>query len=97
MAQLAAGAAIRGRLSDPKGLNLRDEIGRYWRIAQARLGDFATGRAGNADARLLAERFVQASLRKCLWVGSFVQVEPVVIDDRSYPIGFSALAGACRW
>lgn len=93
VAQLAAGSQTEADYLIPKGLNVRDEIGRYWRIAHAHWADFATGRAGNADARILAERFVQAFLRESLGFGSLVQIEAVVIDDRAYPIGFSALTG----
>jgi hypothetical protein len=93
VAQLAAGSQTEADYRIPKGLNVRDEIGRYWRIAHAHWADFATGRAGNADERILAERFVQAFLRECLGFGSLVQTEAVVIDDRTYPIGFSALTG----
>jgi len=93
VAQLAAGTQTEADYRIPKGLNVRDEIGRYWRIAHANWAEFAAGRAGNADARMLAERFVQAFLRDCLGFGSLVQTEAVVVDDRSYPIGFSALTG----
>src|SRR5271168_1140153 len=62
-AQLAAGGQSEADYRIPKGLNLRDEIGRYWRISQAHWSDFAAGRAGNADPHLLAERFLDALLR----------------------------------
>ncbi len=60
-AQLGASGQSETDYRIPKGLNLRDEIGRFWRIAQAHWSDFAAGRAGNADPSLLAERFVDAS------------------------------------
>src|SRR5688572_33120339 len=60
VAQLTAGGQSEADYRIPKGLNLRDEIGRFWRIAQAHWSDFAAGRAGKADARLLAERLVDA-------------------------------------
>ena len=44
-AQLAAGGQSEADYRVPKGLNLRDEIGRFWRIAQAHWGDFEAGRA----------------------------------------------------
>ncbi len=47
----------------PKGLELRDEIGRYWRIAQAHWADFTAGRKSRADPDALARRFMLALLR----------------------------------
>ena len=44
-----------------KGLTLRDEIGRFWRIAQAHWGDFKTGLDKKADPQALADRFVRRS------------------------------------
>ena len=90
-AQLAAGGQSEADYRVPKGLNLRDEIGRYWRIAQAHWADFASGRASNADARAVAERFVLALLRDSFGFGSLAPAEPVVVAERPYPIGFCAL------
>src|SRR5512147_3010721 len=91
VAQLSAGHQSEADYRIPKGLNLRDEIGRFWRIAQAHWSDFAAGRAGQADARLLAERFVEALLRDSFGFATLAKVEPAVIAERSYPIGFAAL------
>ncbi len=92
-AQLAAGGQSEADYRIPKGLNLRDEIGRFWRIAQAQWSDFAGGRAGKADPRLLAERFVEALLRDSFGFAALAKAEPLVLAERSYPIGFAALAG----
>jgi len=92
-AQLSAGRQSDADYRVPKGLNLRDEIGRYWRIAQAHWGDFAAGRVGKADARLAAERFVLALLRESFGFGTLAQAEPVVLAERSYPVGYLALGG----
>ena len=62
-AQLGAGGQCEPEYRVPKGLNLRDEIGRYWRIAQAHWADFKSGRDAKADSRLVSERFVLAVLR----------------------------------
>src|ERR1019366_6697356 len=75
----------------PKGLNLRDEIGRYWRIAQAHWSEFAAGRAGGADLRALAERFVHGLLRESFGFASLAAVTPVDVEGRTYPIGALAL------
>ena len=92
-AQLGAGGQSEADYRIPKGLNVRDEIGRFWRIAQAHWSDFASGRVGTADPRLLAERFVDALLRDSFGFASLAKAEPVVLAERSYPIGFAALAG----
>jgi hypothetical protein len=51
---LAGGGALDPRTA--KGLNLRDEVGRYWRIAQAHLNEPAAGRSRDTDPRALAGR-----------------------------------------
>lgn len=77
----------------PKGLNLRDEIGRYWHMARPKWTEFAAGQAAKADARLLSPRFIVELLKECLGFTSLSAVEPVVIAARSYPVGFAALGG----
>lgn len=49
VAQLNAGMQGESDYRIPKGLNLRDEIGRYWRIAQAHWNEFSSGRSAKAD------------------------------------------------
>lgn len=80
----------------PKGLQLRDEIGRYWRIAQAYWNDFAAGRSSaikTEAAQALSERFVLALLRESFGFSSLAATEPLVIAERRYPVGFTALSG----
>lgn len=77
----------------PKGLNLRDEIGRYWHMARPKWTEFAAGQAAKGDARVLSPRFILGLLKECLGFTSVSAVEPVVIVERTYPIGFSALGG----
>ena len=43
VAQLEAGGQSEADYGIPKGLNLRDEIGRYWRVARAHWAEFAAG------------------------------------------------------
>jgi hypothetical protein len=90
-AQVGAGGQSESDYRIPKGLTLRDEIGRYWRIAQAHWSEFAAGRAGGAAPGALAERFVQALLRDSFGFASLSPVSPVVIAEHSYPVGFSGL------
>ncbi|HWA72809.1 MAG TPA: N-6 DNA methylase [Polyangiaceae bacterium] len=93
VAQLQAGTQAEADYRIPKGLNLRDEIGRYWRIAQAHWADFKSGRDAKGDPKALAERFVQALLRDAFGFASLATVAPAVLAERSYPIGQAALGG----
>ncbi len=96
VAALDAGGQSEADYRVPKGLQLRDEIGRYWRIAQAYWSDFASGRdsaKGSDAARALSERFVLALLRESFGFASLVRRDPQVITERSYPVGFAALGG----
>ena len=43
-----------------RGLYLRDEIARSWRIAEACFREMEAGRASGGDARALVERFLEA-------------------------------------
>lgn len=96
---LARVAQLKADSQDPsdyrvlKGLNLRDEIGRYWRIAQAHWSDLTVGLAGGADRGHLAERFVLSLLRDAFGFGSLARAEAVTLAGRSYAIGFAALGG----
>jgi hypothetical protein len=93
VAQLQAGLQSESDYRIPKGLNLRDEMGRYWRIAQAHWSEFGEGRKANADPTALADRFVTSLLREAFGFGSLVNIPPIVIAERSYPIGHAALGG----
>src|SRR5690606_27611448 len=93
VAQLQAGTQAEADYRIHKGLNLRDEIGRYWRIAQAQWADFKSGRDAKGDAKALAERFVHALLRDAFGFASLAAVSPAVLAERSYPIGQAALGG----
>jgi hypothetical protein len=91
IAQLAAEAQSEADYRIPKGLNLRDEIGRYWRIAQAHWKDFAAGLTASVDRAALAERFVTALLRESFGFTSLARVEAPVLSERRYPLGHAAL------
>lgn len=93
VAQLQAGTQAEADYRIHKGLNLRDEIGRYWRIAQAHWADFKAGRDAKGDPKALAERFVPALLRDAFGFASLAAVAPAVLAERSYPIGQAALGG----
>ncbi|AKF86362.1 hypothetical protein MFUL124B02_25795 [Myxococcus fulvus 124B02] len=93
VAQLQAGTQAEADYRIHKGLNLRDEIGRYWRIAQAHWADFKSGREAKADPKATAERFVLALLRDAFGFTALAPVGPAVLQERTYPIGYATLAG----
>lgn len=92
-ARLGASQQSEADYAVPKGCNIRDEIGRYWRIAQAHWAEFSAGRAAGADHEKLSARFVPALLRQSFGFGSLAAVEPVTLAERVYPIGLAALDG----
>ena len=92
VAQLQAAAQEPADYRVPKGLHIRDEIARSWRIAQACFQEMEAGRASGGDARALAERFLEAFLRDALCFVSVTRVEPKTIGERVYPVRFFALA-----
>jgi len=91
--QLQAGTQAEADYRIHKGLNLRDEIGRYWRIAQAHWTDFKASRDAKADPKAISERFVPALLRDAFGFASLAAVEPAILLERTYPIGHAALGG----
>ena len=93
VAQRRAGAQEPDDYGIPKGLDVRDEIARSWRIAQACFRELETGRAAGGDARTLAERFVEQLLRDAFGFASVAGAEPRTIDDRVHPVRFFALGG----
>jgi type I restriction-modification system DNA methylase subunit len=92
VAQLTAEGQNEADYRIPKGLNLRDEIGRYWRIAQAYWQDLNSG-IDKADPSALAERFVLGLLRESFGFASLTSVSSQVLAERAFPIGHAALDG----
>lgn len=97
LANIAALKAVHQSPTDygiPKGLNLRDEVGRYWRIAQAHWSEFASARAQAEDPHALASRFVQALMREVFGSSDLrPHSAPVEIGERLHPISASVLEG----
>src|SRR5262245_26911105 len=100
VAQLAAGQQSEEDYRVPKGLSLRDEIGRYWRIAHAHWKEFAAGLEHpppgpeNVERRRgLAERFISSLLRDVFGFATLEATTPIVIDGHRYPISMAALNG----
>ena len=93
VAQRTAGGQTDADYRIPKGLNLRDEIGRYWRMAQAHWADFAAGRAAGAEPKGLADRFLTSLLPDAFGFASLTDVARVAVGDRGYTIARAALGG----
>ena len=91
VAQLQAAAQEPADYRIPKGLEIRDEIARGWRIAQACFHEMEAGRSSGGDARALAERFIEALLRDAFGFASVARTGPRTIGDRVYPVRFFAL------
>lgn len=79
----------------PRGLKLRDEIGRYWKIAQNLWQDFSAKRERtDLDSHALTVRdFLEPFCRQVLGFGDFRTVGQLTVDERIFPIGFSAGEG----
>ena len=76
------------------GFNLREEIGLSWRSAQALWSQFDQVRQQpNIDSWGITQNFIKELLKQCFTFNLVRQNLPVVIDNRNYPIEFSALDG----
>ena len=93
IAQVAAGDAS-GQSPEgydiPKGLNLRDEIARYYQIAHAHWEGFETTRTVNTSAPI---GFVQCLLSECFGFKTLGKTSPRLIAERSFPINYAAENG----
>lgn len=95
VAHLEAAEQSESEYDIPRGLKLRDEIGRYWKIAQNLWLDFVAKRARtdvNSSALTIKE-FLEPFLRHTLGFGDLKAVGQVSIDERLFPIGFAAGEG----
>lgn len=90
IAQLQADAQTQADYKIPKGLTLRDEIGRYWRIAEALWCDYRTKSEGLADATKTTEDFLTTFFRQCLGFDDLQVSKSIAIGERVYPVGHSA-------
>ena len=79
----------------PKGLKLRDEIGRYWKIALNLWQDFQAGRQRtDHDAHgFTSKDFLEPFCRHVLGFTDIQAVGQVTLDERIFPIGYQAVAG----
>lgn len=74
----------------PDGLQLRDEVARYYRIGEALWARFAATATSYPDS---STRFVRALLQQCFGFTSLQEQTPVHMDNRTFPIPFCALEG----
>ncbi|MEN3278557.1 MAG: hypothetical protein V7631_4347 [Massilia sp.] len=76
----------------PRGLKLRDEIGRYWKIAQNLWQDFSVKRKRtDVDSHAVTVRdFLEPFCRQVLGFTDMRSVGQVTLDERIFPIGFAA-------
>ncbi|NML26159.1 Eco57I restriction-modification methylase domain-containing protein [Zoogloea dura] len=79
----------------PRGLKLRDEIGRYWKIAQNLWQDFSARRQrADMDSHVVTVRdFLEPFCRQVLGFADMRAVGQVTLDERVFPIGFAAGEG----
>ena len=79
----------------PKGLKLRDEIGRYWKIALNLWQEFNAGRQRtDHDAHgFTSKDFLEPFCRHVLGFSDIQSVGQVVLDERIFPIGYQAVGG----
>lgn len=69
-----------------EGLELRDEIGRYWRMALAELSDFEAWRNAKADPQVLVRRFEVGLLRDAFGYGDLAEPpQPLEREGREWP------------
>lgn len=95
IAHLDAAGQTESDYDIPRGLKLRDEIGRYWKIAQNLWKDFdaARGRVDLDAHKLSAEDFLQPFCRQVLGMADLKAVGQVTLDERLFPLGYAALDG----
>jgi len=79
----------------PRGLKLRDEVGRYWKIAQNLWQDFTARRErADVDSHSVTVRdFLEPFCRQVLGFADSRSVGQVTLDERVFPIGFAAGEG----
>jgi hypothetical protein len=92
VAALEAPAQSAADYGIPKGLQLRDEIGRYWRVAQAIWGDFVVAGSGN-DADGAARRLTREMLTQVFGFADLAAAGERNAGGRVFPLAFEALGG----
>src|SRR5271170_6916967 len=90
IAEQKAGEQAESDYSIPRGLTLRDEIARYFRIGQALFTGFRAAATPGTGATI---RFVEAFLRDVFGFADIGQVGTRVIGDHQYAVTLEARGG----
>jgi hypothetical protein len=90
VAALEAGQQTKESYGIPLGLALRDEIARYYRIAEALWARFQASRNQHPGASAL---FVTDLLRQCFGFDTLAEQPWLHAGERDYPVGHVALGG----
>ena len=90
VAEPASDAATRKAYGIPEGLELRDEIARAFRMAEAQWSRFDDGHIANPA---LANTFVPDFLKSVFGFDDLAPVPPVRLGERVFPIGHAAGGG----
>jgi hypothetical protein len=85
-----AGAQAEADYGVPKGLTLRDEIARYFRIGQAMFAELAASETPSAAATV---NFVERLLRDVLGFADIRRAGTRTVGDRQLAITLEALGG----
>lgn len=85
-----AGGQTEADYGTPKGLTLRDEIARYFRIGQALFGDLAKAAAPSSSATV---KFTEALLRDVFGFTDFHRPGTRALHGRDYVLTLEALGG----
>jgi len=95
VARFDATGQIEADYDIPKGLKLRDEIGRYWKIALNLWQDFQAGRQRtDHDAHSFTSKdFLEPFCRHVLGFTDIQAIGQATLDERIFPIGYQAVAG----
>ena len=82
-----------GDYATPKGMKLRDEIGRYWRIAQALWQDFdkSRGREDIHSAQMTRDSWLEPLFTQVFGFVDLQSVGTVFQGERAFPIGHAAI------
>ena len=90
IAEQKAGEQAESDYSIPKGLTLREEIARYFRIGQALFSDFRSDSTPGAAATI---RFVEAFLRDAFGFADFSRVGTKAIGEHRYAMTLEVRGG----
>ncbi|CAL1241895.1 Eco57I restriction-modification methylase domain-containing protein [Candidatus Methylocalor cossyra] len=95
VARLDATEQTEADYDTPKGLKLRDEIARYFKIALSLWQEFQGGRerTDQDPYRFTLRSFLEPFCRQVLGFADLRPTPPFTLGERVFPIGFQALGG----